>query len=178
MNVGLEKNILENNSMTFDERQRQLDQERKQEEEQRKREKQSPFSNWYQMNREHSDKMIWLATNHPKAHGILLFLLDQMDNYNAIICSSQVLQEALGISRTTVFRALTILNEKGFIATYKSGTSNVYVVNDDLAWSSWGDNRKYCKFPANVILSATENQTILDTIKASKMKMVEIKEYK
>ena len=42
---------------------------------------------------------MWLALKHPKAHAILLFLVDQMDNYNAVMCSYQVIQEVLGISR-------------------------------------------------------------------------------
>lgn len=175
MNVVPKRNVSDPYSVTFEQRQKELEEEQRREEEQRKREMQSPYSNWYQFNRQHSDKMIWLATNHPKAQAILLFLLDQMDKYNAVVCSYQVLQETLGIAQATIARGIKVLKDKGFIAIYKSGTSNVYVVNDDLAWSSWGNNRQYCKFPANVILSATENQEYLDKIKANKIKLLDVK---
>jgi len=44
------------------------------------------------------------------------------------------------------------------IAVLKSGTSNVYAINDSIAWNSWGTNVKYSKFPANVVLSIEEQE--------------------
>lgn len=151
------KDILNENSRTFTERQKELEQIDQRNKEDQEREKYSPYSNWYQFNRDHSKAMIQLATKHPKAQAILLFLLEQMDNYNAVMCSYQVFQEALQISQVTVARSVKILKDQGFIAILKSGSSNVYIVNDDLAWSSWGKNKKYSKFPANIIISAEEN---------------------
>ncbi|MGL5647181.1 MAG: helix-turn-helix transcriptional regulator [Clostridium sp.] len=139
----------------------------------------SKFKNFYQINKEHSNKLIALAMKNPKAHGLLLFILDNMDGLNALQCSSVVFQEALGMSRTTIYRLIKFLEENGFIAILKSGTNNVYVVNDDLAWSSWGNNKKYCKFPATVILSGSENSEFLNQlkkVKKTKTPKVEIKE--
>lgn len=102
--------------------------------------------------------MQWLLDKNPKAFKILLFLLDHMDKYNAVMCSYTVIQEALGMGRTTASTAVKLLKEHGFIAVLKSGTSNVYVVNNDLAWNSWGNNVQYCEFPANVIISASEQE--------------------
>lgn len=138
--------------------------------------KQSPYSNWYQFNREHTKEMIWLATAHPKAQAILLFLLDQMDNYNAVMCSYQVFQDALNIGRATITRSIAVLKEKGFLAIFKSGSSNVYIINDNLAWSSWSTNRRYCKFPANVILSASENQEYMDKLEEARLKQLSVTE--
>jgi DNA-binding transcriptional ArsR family regulator len=100
--------------------------------------------------------LIWLALKHPKAHAILLFLIDQMDNYNAVMCSYKVLEEVLNIGHATVARNIKVLKENGFIAVLKSGTSNVYAINDRIYWKSWGNNRKYSKFPANVVLTLSE----------------------
>ena len=55
-----------------------------------------------------------------------------------------------------------ILKENGFISVYKTGTSNVYIANPNLVWNSWGNNVKYCEFPANIILSATEQEKVFD----------------
>ena len=93
------KNIINPNSMSFEERQKDLEQQAQMQKIINKKMKDSPFSNFYQFNREYSKEMIWLATNHPKANGILLFLLDQMDSYNAVMCSYKVLQEALGMEQ-------------------------------------------------------------------------------
>ena len=156
LNVG-SKNVLDPNSVSFEERLQQLEEEDKRRQIAEKRAKQSPYRNWYQFNLDHNKDMMWLAKNAPKAHLILLFLLEQMDNYNAVVCSYQVICEALDMGRTTASQAIKLLKEKGFIVILKSGTANVYVVNDDLAWKSWGKNRRYSKFPANVVLAASEN---------------------
>jgi len=175
--VSSEKNLINSNTVSFEERQKELDEKEKFEEEERKREKQSPYRKWYQFNLDHNKDMMWLARNASKAHLILLFLLEQMDGYNAVMCSYQVLCDALNIGRTTASQAVKILKDKGFIAVLKSGTSNVYVVNSDLAWKSWGKNKQYCKFPANIILSATENTEFLPPIK-TKINMLESKNKK
>jgi DNA-binding MarR family transcriptional regulator len=79
------------------------------------------------------EKMIWLTMKHQKAQIILLFLLKEMDKNNAVTCSRQAIQEALGVGASTVTRNIKVLKDNGFIAISKSGTSNVYVVNKDLA---------------------------------------------
>jgi DNA-binding transcriptional ArsR family regulator len=140
ISVAEKHNLMNPNSLTFDERERDLEEIRRSEEKARKREKNSPFGRWTQYNNEHTKEMMWLALKHPKAHAILLFLVDQMDNYNAVICSMQVLQEVLGIGRTTASNAIKVLKENGFIAVLKSGTSNVYAINDNVYWKSWGNS--------------------------------------
>ena len=49
----------------------------------------------------------------------------------------------------------------------KSGTSNVYIVNPDVAWTSYGNQKQYCKFQANVLLSSSENAEYLNNPKAT-----------
>lgn len=158
LNVGETRNLFNPNSVTFDERQKQLEQEEREQQESEKRDKNSPFSRWTQYNNEHTKELMWLTLNHPKAQALLLFLVDQMDNYNAVMCSYQVLQEVLSISKDTVRRNIKILKDNGFIAILKSGTSNVYAVNDSVYWKSWGNKKQYSKFPANVVLALSEQE--------------------
>lgn len=158
ISVGYEKDINNPNRMTFEERQKDLEQIHSADSERRKREKHSPFSRWSQFNLEHTKELMWLALKHPKAHAILYFLVDQMDEYNAVMCSYQVLQEMLEIGRTTASTAIKVLKDSGFISVLKSGTSNVYAINDTVYWKSWGNNRRYSKFPANVVLSLSEQE--------------------
>jgi hypothetical protein len=74
------------------------------------------------------------------------------------MCSYQVLQELLKISKDKVRRSIKVLKDNGFIAILKSGSSNVYAINDNIYWKSWGNNKKYSKFPANVVLSLSEQE--------------------
>lgn len=157
------RDILNQNNMTFEERKKDLELQKAEEEKSLKREKNSPFSRWSQFNLEHTRELMWLALKHPKAHAILYFLVDQMDDYNAIMCSYQVLQEILGISSETVRKNIKTLKDNGFIAILKSGTSNVYAVNDNMYWKSWGNKHQYSKFPANVIISLSEQEESLRT---------------
>lgn len=172
--VGENKQVFNPNSMTFEERKKDLEMQEKHEIEQKKREKQSPYSNWFQFNREYSREIIWLAGKYPKAQQVLFFLLDQMDNYNAVMCSYQVIQESLGMGRTSASNAIKILKEYNFITVYKSGTSNVYSINKNLAWSSWGNNFKYAKFDAKILISESEQEEI--KIQTEKIKQITIKE--
>jgi len=177
--VSMEKNIFNPNSVSFSERKKQLDIENENEDEKRKKEKQSPFSRWTQFNLEHTKELMWLALKHPKAHAMLYFLVDQMDQYNAVMCSIQVLQEVLDIGRTTASISIKVLKDNGFISVLKSGTSNIYAINDRVYWKSWGNNLRYSKFPANVVLALSEQdenyQISFDELEHEKMKIVKIK---
>lgn len=171
--ISSENNILDRNSMTFDEREAEL----KKQEEIEKREKNSPFSRWTQYNNEHTKEMMWLALKHPKAHAILLFLVDQMDNYNAVMCSYKVLQEVLEVSKDTIRLNIKILKDNGYIAVLKSGTSNVYAINDSVYWKSWGNKKQYSKFPANIVLALTEQEEAIQNMH-KKLEVVKHKEIK
>lgn len=146
------------NDVSFEQRARDLkDQERK-EQEQLARARKSPFTNFYQVNKDNSEYLRNCLDENPKALKLLFFIFDHMDKYNAVVCSYKVFQEALGMGQATVARSVKYLKEHGFIYVYKTGTSNVYVANKDLVWNSWGTNVEYCEFPANIILSASEQE--------------------
>jgi len=156
--VTEDKNIFNEQSFSFAERIEQLEKLSEKDLERAKREKNSPFSRWTQFNNDHTRELIWLALKYPKAHAILLFLIDQMDDFNAVMCSYRVLEEVLDVGQATIARNIKILKENGFIAVLKSGSSNVYAINDKIYWKSWGNNRKYSKFPANVVLALSEQE--------------------
>ena len=144
--VGTTHNVLNPNSVTFDERQIQLKEQEKREKEARERAKKSPFKNFVQVNKDYYKAEDWLMAKSPIAYRIFKFLINGMDDYNAVICSYKVLQENFGVSQVTVARAIKILKEKQYIEVYKSGTSNVYAINKNIVWNSWGTNYDYAKF--------------------------------
>lgn len=146
------------NEISFEQRARDLkDQEQKKQEE-LKQQRKSPFSRFYQVNKDNSEYLRSCLRENPKALELLFFIFDHMDKYNAVICSYQVFQEALGMSKATIQRSIKYLKDNGFVYIYKTGTSNVYVANKDLVWNSWGNNIDYCEFPANIVLSRSEQE--------------------
>ena len=122
------------------------------------RERRSPFAEWAQLN---LDSRVIQATHalirkSPVAYDVYLFILDKMDQRNALVCSMSVFCEALGFSRQTISKAIKVLKERQFIDVRKSGTTNVYLLNSELAWKSWGNGYRYAEFNANVLLSESD----------------------
>jgi len=112
----------------------------------------------------------------PIAYRIFKFLINNMDSYNAVICSYKVIHETFGISQDTIRRAIKLLKDKKYIEVYKSGTSNVYAINKQIVWNSWGTNFKHAKFGANIVLSAEEQELgIQAEIKAMKHRELTVK---
>lgn len=107
-----------------------------------------------------------VAEKNIKAFKLFMLIMSNMDVYNALVVSNVTLQEMMQCSRCTVIRATKYLKEQGLISTYKSGTTNVYVINPDVVWTSYSTQKAYCRFPANVLLTATENNIYLENPKA------------
>lgn len=148
------------------------EQEQKLAEAAKEEERKSPFRSFYQVNAENNRYLMELADAQPKALKILLFIFEHMDNYNALMCSHKVFQEQFGYSAATVKRCVKFLKEHGYIHVYKSGTSNVYVANNNLAWKSYGRNAKFCKFPANIMLTLSEQERREDSLACQRLTSV------
>lgn len=132
---------------------------RKEAKKKKKREdRKSPYEDFIQLNNNRIGSLIDLVDENPQAMKVLLFIMQNMDGFNALVCSYAVLQERFGISHATVWRHVKYLKEHGYIYAQKTGSSNVYILSPELGWKSYGSNLKYCKFPANVILSYNEQR--------------------
>lgn len=181
VSVSKEPNPLDDSSITFTQRQAMLEKEQDAIKKREKEKKHSAYTRWTQFNNDATEEMMSLALENPKAMAVLFFLVDQMDSYNAVVCSRVLLSEALGCSERTISSAVKCLKDKGFIRILKSGTTNVYTVNDKVWWKSWGSNHKYSKFSANVLVSETEQNEDYNTkFNAEKINVVKkyIKESK
>lgn len=125
-------------------------------EESRKREDKN--ANFVQLYRDNMPEMRWLMTNHAFASSLLFFILEHMDNRNALACSYSVFEDYFEKSRMTIYRGIKLLQENGFIDVLKMGTSNVYLVNADLAWTDSNTTKKYAKYDGKILVSKKENK--------------------
>lgn len=172
--VGFENDVI-NNKISFEERKKQIEKEEEEIQKEKEREKNSPFKSFIQVNKETWKAEDWLMSKSPIAYRVFRFLVNNMDSYNAVMCSYKVLKEHFQVSTPTIARAIKLLKENGYLAVLKSGTSNIYAINDNIVWNSWGNNKKYSKFPANVILSLSEQEkSIKGQIKALKHKEITV----
>lgn len=156
INVSEERDIFNPNSVSFEEREIQLEKEKKREQEELKRKRNSPFKSFVQMNKKTYEMEDKLMQENPLAYRIWRFLANNMDDYNAVIVSQETLTELFEVSKTTIWRAIKVLKDGSYIKTYRTGGSNIYALNDDMVWNSWGDNKRYSKFNANIIISESE----------------------
>lgn len=127
-------------------------------EKERTQEERKKNHNFIQVYRDNMAELRWLMSNHTFASSLFFFILEHMDNRNALACSYSVFEDYFGKSRSTVYRAIKLLEENGFLTVLKMGTSNVYVVNEDLAWSDSNDKKKFAKYDGKILVSKKENK--------------------
>ena len=103
-----------------------------------------------------------LIAENATAASIFIFLTKQMNTVNAVSCSQVLLQEIVNKSRTTVAKAIKHLEDNSYLSIFKQGNCNVYVMNPNIVWSSHKYNRKYCEFNGKMLVSAKENEAVLN----------------
>lgn len=124
----------------------------------RKAAQKSPYEDFTQLNNKKIGSLLDLVDENPQAMKILLFIMQNMDGYNSLVCSYKVLEERFGVSHATVWRHIKYLKDHGYIYAFKTGTSNAYVLSPEVGWKSYGKNVKYCKFPGTIMLSYNEQK--------------------
>ena len=177
LNFNIDKNTGEvievRNDLTFKQRENDLEKAEKAQQRALKEDKASAYNDFAQMNLKHADDWIALSKKSHIAVEILWFLIKNCDRHNALVCSSKVLEEALNYDRTSFFRALKILKESKFLDIKKSGSSNVFLINKEPTWKSWGKNQRYAEFGAKIIISESEQDQPIAT-KTKRVNMVDV----
>ena len=87
-----------------------------------------------------------LGRQSPGALCVFLFLIRNMDGNNAIGITMEAISEYVNLSRQTVSKHLRYLEENGWIQSFRICRNKIYVVNDSIAWTSYGVQRSNCLF--------------------------------
>lgn len=138
--------------------QRLLELDQTEEQKREEQEQKEKNHNFIQLYKDHMPEVRWLMTKHKLASGLLFFILEHMDNRNALACSYAVFEDYFDVSKMTIYRGLKTLQENGFIDVLKMGTSNVYIVNENLAWTDKNTNKKFAKYDGKILVSKKENK--------------------
>ena len=102
------------------------------------------------------------------------FLQVNQDNYKA---EAWLMRQSLGISPASITRAIKLLQEHNYMKVGKSGTTNIYMVNKELYWHSYGTNYARAEFGAKIIISADEQEPAEREeikLKAKRYKAIEV----
>lgn len=120
-----------------------------------------------QFNRPFLDEVAKLGSENSMAFKLFMFLCKHMDGGNALCVSRETLSELLEVTTKTISRAVKYLKDNGWVCVLKSGSSNVYIINPEVVWTSYHNQKQYCKFESKVLLSSSENNAFLNSKKAS-----------
>lgn len=153
-----EKITVELNADEFKKLQKLLELDKKNEQDQQKKESEKKNLNFIQLYRDNMPELRWLMANHNFASSLLFFIIEHMDNKNALACSYSTFEDYFGKSKMTIYRGIKVLEENGFLSVLKMGTSNVYLVNEDLAWTDSNDKKKFAKYDGKILVSKKENK--------------------
>jgi len=115
--------------------------------------------NFIQLSEIYMQTFIKLNTENSSGFNFFMFLLDKMDRRNAILISRDTLAALFNVKVLTISRWTRWCKDKKLIDVVKSGSSNIYCVNSNLAWKAGADKKHYAKFTTEVIVSKEEQET-------------------
>lgn len=130
-------------------------------------------SNFVMLFRNQISSITNLQKEDPRAAGLFMFFIEHMDRDNALIVSIETISELMTWSRPTVCRKIKFLKDKNFLTSLRTGNSNIYFINANIAWTTYANKKEYAKFKANVLISKSEQEY---RIKASKFKQLNLLE--
>ena len=146
----MEHEFVNNANAEFDrinQRLNQIDQRSNQEKERKK----GGFHSFYLINNdaEIGKALDSLGRKNAMAVVLLLYMIRKADRKNQFAETYSKITEEMGISQATIQRCISMLKKYNFIRVKKTDRGNVYTINQQFAWKSYGSNRKYCDFGQN-----------------------------
>ena len=107
---------------------------------------------------DNSAKLMMQIADNPTAMKLFWWLISHMDKRNAIVVSQPTLAEELNCTVRTIQTAVADLREHKVMKILKSGNTNIYVVNAEIAWKDSAESKKYAQFDATVYISSSEQE--------------------
>lgn len=112
--------------------------------------------NFVQLYIDKLDLIIEMMSENPTATKVFTWLLKHMDKRNALVISQQALAEALCLSRMTIHTSTKYLQLKKAVDIFKSGNTNIYAINAQIAWKTTADAKQFAMFDAAVYIAKSE----------------------
>ena len=106
--------------MTFEQRERYLRETEKEEMRKRKQAEKSAYSRFAQQNIDRLDVLMKIADS-PLATRIYLLIVKKMNQKNALVTSYQFFMEYFGVSKSSVRRAISLLESENILQIKRSG---------------------------------------------------------
>lgn len=114
---------------------------------------------WVQTQREAHVEWGKLVLHNPAAAAVMHQLVAVMDRQNAVAISHGTLADLVGMHQTTIKKALKYLKDNRWIQVVQlgqRGTVNAYVINTEVAWADYRENKKLAIFSARIVADAAD----------------------
>ena len=89
------------------------------------------MSNYIHFNKAHLNKIADLGQNQ-LALKVFMFMCNNMNSSNTIVISMKALIGIFNVSRQSISKAIKYLKDNDLLYVYKNGTSNIYVINQNV----------------------------------------------
>lgn len=115
-------------------------------------------NNFVQFYKDSLDFVIEATRENPTALRVFFWIVQHMDNRNALVVSQQTLADTLDLGRTTIHLCTVYLKEKKALTVFKSGNTNIYALNAQIVWQDSAEAKRYAHFDAKVYISGKEQE--------------------
>lgn len=125
---------------------------------------QGQVQGWLQVDKRVHQKMGLFGLKHPSALALLHFMTSRLHRgTNGVLMSLDALVGITGLSKRTVQNSIKALSDARFIQILKSGKSNVYIINSQVAWQGPRGHR-FAVFNAEIMVSEGEQDLPVDDL--------------
>lgn len=91
-------------------------------------------------------KLQWLIAENRSAAILYMYLAENIDTNGALVASQKALIELTGLSRTSLYRAIKLLEEIGSLVRIKVGRMTVYALDPAEVWRSFNSAKEGAVF--------------------------------
>lgn len=112
--------------------------------------------NFVQLYVDKLDLIIEMTGENKKAVQVFTWILKHMDKRNALVVSQVALAEAFKVTERSIRYSIAYLKEKKALTVMKSGNTNIYAVNAQIAWRADASGKRYALFDAAVYIADSE----------------------
>jgi hypothetical protein len=126
---------------------------------------------WLQVDKRVHQKMGLFGIKHPSALALLHFMTSRLHRgTNGVLMSLDALVGITGLSKRTVQNSIKALAEARFIQVLKSGKSNIYIINSQVAWQGPRGHR-FAVFNAEIMVTEGEQDLPVDALMEQSAKL-------
>lgn len=133
-----------------------------------------PLQGWVQADVAAHDQMWKLGLKNATALPLLHYMISHMKRGSTgFAASAATLADEIGVSQRTIQAAIQVLKQYNFVQVLKSGNTNIYVINSQVAWRG-NRGARHATFNATIRVSEKEQDSSVEDLQAEADKLLPV----